>query len=338
MPRHAFVLGGAGQVGRAVCDNLLSSGWTVTIGSRGQRALPEMIRSGRAKAVVLDREQPDALARALRQGADALVDVTAYHATHGRQLLSVQDRIGALVVISSSSIYRDAAGRTLDEAARGGFPELPDPIHESQPTVAPGEETYSTRKVALENLLLDKALVPLTILRPAAICGPHSLHPREWWFVKRMLDGRGEIPLAYGGRSRFHTTCVGNLAELVRVALETPGDRILNIADPTALTVGEIGAAIARRLDWRGTFRPLDTVGFPAPLGRNPWAVPHPFVLDTRAAVAIGYRPVVTYGDALADVCRDLVRNAAGDWRARFPVLAGYSYELFDYQAEDAAS
>lgn len=40
-------------------------------------------------------------------------------------------------------------GRTLDEAAQNGSPKLPDPIAESQPTVAPRDETYSTRKAAL---------------------------------------------------------------------------------------------------------------------------------------------------------------------------------------------
>ena len=42
------------------------------------------------------------------------------------------------VVISSSSVYRDEKGRTLDEAEKNGFPDLPEPIQETQPTVAPG--------------------------------------------------------------------------------------------------------------------------------------------------------------------------------------------------------
>jgi hypothetical protein len=45
-------------------------------------------------------------------------------------------------------------GRTLYEARQNGFPEMPDPIPEIQPTVDPGPATYSTRKVALERGLL----------------------------------------------------------------------------------------------------------------------------------------------------------------------------------------
>lgn len=232
MARHAFILGGTGQIGRAIANNLLAAGWAVSISSRGQRSVPEDLAARGANFVALDRESPGELARVLGDGADALIDVTAYGPAEGRQLLEVQHRVGGLVVVSSSSVYRDNEGRTLDEAVQNGFPELPDPIHETQPTVAPGDATYSTRKVALEHLLLNKATIPVTVLRPAAIHGPGSIHPCGWWFVKRILDGRQAIPLAYEGQSRFHTSSVFNIAELVRVALDRPSTRILNIADP----------------------------------------------------------------------------------------------------------
>jgi hypothetical protein len=38
--------------------------------------------------------------------------------------------------------------------------------------------------------------------------------PREWWFIKCILDGQPAIPLA--GRSRFHTSSALNIAELTR--------------------------------------------------------------------------------------------------------------------------
>jgi nucleoside-diphosphate-sugar epimerase len=155
---------------------------------------------------------------------------------------------GAFVVISSASIYRDVTGRTLDEARQNGFPDMPNPIPETQPTVDPGPTTYSTRKVALERRLLDHATVPVTILRPCAIHGPGSPLPREWWFVKRILDGREKVPLAYRGTSRFHTSSVINIAALVRTVLEVPGSRVLNIGDPDAPTVAEIASLIGRHL------------------------------------------------------------------------------------------
>jgi nucleoside-diphosphate-sugar epimerase len=327
------VLGGTGQIGRAVVARLLAGGWAVT--SVARRALSETPDG--VRFVAADRHDPEGLRQAIGDGADAVVDVTAYDAEDGRQLLARKADIGALVAISSSSVYRDAQGRTLDEAAANGFPELPDPMSEGQPTVAPGPETYSTRKAALERTLLD-AEWPVTVLRPGAIHGVGSLHPREWWFVKRMLDGRPVIPLAYEGRSRFHTTSVLNIAELVAVALERPGSRVLNIADPVALSVAEIGAIIGRAANYQGRLVGLEEGRFSRIVGRTPWSTLGPFVLDTGAAQALGYAPVADYVTTAAAIREDLIRTAGGrDWREVFPVLGGYPYEQFDYAAEDNA-
>jgi nucleoside-diphosphate-sugar epimerase len=337
VPRRAFILGGTGQIGRAVASNLLAAGWAVSVASRGLRAPPEDLAALGASFVALDRESPGELARVLGDGADALIDITAYDAGHARQLLDVQGSVGALVVISSSSVYRDDAGRTLDEAAQNGFPELPHPIAETQPTVAPGDATYSTRKVAVEQLLLDEATIPVTILRPAAIHGPSSIHPREWWFVKRILDGRPAIPLAYEGSSRFHTSSVLNIAELTRVALDNAATRILNIADPEALSVIEIGAAIAAHMGYEGQFIRLTADIVPPKIGRTPWSVPRPFVLDNGAALALGYAPVTGYAQAVAATCDELAQPSDDDWQSRFPILASYPYNLFDYENEEGA-
>ncbi len=310
MARTAFIVGGTGQVGRAIAAELVTAGWRVTAAHRGSRPAPADL-VGRGVAVVsLDRDAPGALARAVGPGADALIDVTAYGPEHARQLLEVQGGVGAFVVISSSSVYRDEDGPS----------------------------TYSTRKVALERALLDEGTTPVTILRPGAIHGPGSIHPREWWFVKRMLDDRAVIPIAWRGESRFHTTAAANIAALTRVALEKPGSRVLNIADPEALPVGRIGALIGRRMAYAGRIVGLDG-GVVAPhVGRTPWSVPRPFVLDTSAAVALGYAPSTPYEEAVGALCDDLSDTADGkDWRDRFPVLASYPYDQFDYASEDAA-
>jgi nucleoside-diphosphate-sugar epimerase len=333
---RAFIIGGTGQIGRAVTDQLLRKGWDVTVSHRGHRALSDDLIARGARLAVLDREQPGALAGALGSGADAVIDTIAYAADHANQLLEIEPGVGSFVVISSSSVYRDPAGRTLDKARKGGFPDFPSPLKETQPTVDPGPETYSTRKIALERQLLDHARQLVTVLRPCAIHGPHSVHPRERWFVKRMLDGRSAIPLAYRGESRFHTSATVNIAALACTALQNPGTRILNAADPAAMTVAEIAAAIATHLDFRGEFLPVNDNSYPPTIGASPWSIPAPFTLDIGAAVALGYRPVSTYQEASKATCDWLMRTAPSNWREAFPGLARYSYEHFDYAAEDA--
>lgn len=241
---NAFVLGASGQVGRAAVRALVADGWEVTAASRGgvrDDRWPDEVRSVR-----LDRTEEGALAAGLGDGCDVLVDIVAYDGGHGRQLTGLADRIGSAVVVSSGAVYEDDEGRSFDTQDQpDGFPAYPVPVAEDWRTVAPGDTSYSTRKVALERELLAAGeTLPTTLLRAGAIHGPYCPGPRELWFVKRVLDGRPVRLLAYGGASRFHPVHVDNLAELVRLAAANPGSRVLNGADPEAPTVAEIGAAI----------------------------------------------------------------------------------------------
>ncbi len=334
MTSTALIVGGAGQIGRAMAANLLAHGWRVRIAGRSA-AIPTALLDAGVESVRVDREDPVALARAVGEGADAVIDCIAFTAEHGRQLLALQEAVGAFVVVSSASVYVDARGRSLDEAGETGFPDFDGPLAETHPTVAPGPQTYSTRKIALERTLLDESRVPVTVLRPCAIHGPGSTHAREWWFLKRALDDRRRVPLAYDGHSRFHTTATANLAELCRLALEQPAGRVLNVGDtepPTVRQIGEaIGAAVGHAWDLVGLAgRPQGTVG------ATPWSIPRPILVSMAAAERLGYRAVTSYADAMPALC-DALRETVQDapWQDAFPALAAYPFPLFDYAAED---
>lgn len=335
MTQKAVIIGGSGQIGRAVAANLLAHGWRVVCAQRRGTDLPDEL-SGRVETVELDRNEAG-LGRAVGEGADLVVDTVAFTAAHAAQLLELEGDVRALAVISTGSVYADAAGRTLDEARETGFPQFPVPIREDQPRTAPGPATYSTHKVALEDALLQGWRGDLTVLRPGAVYGPGCRSPREWWVLQRLLDGRARIPLAYGGASRFHTSASTNIAELVRLAAARPGVRVLNAADPEALSVAELVRAILR-----ATGRKAELVLTPGPpeglVGMTPWSIPGPVVLDMAAAAALGYRPVTDYAAFVGETCRDLTARATGrPWRDAFPGLAPYPQAMFEYDAEDAA-
>ncbi|WP_017241406.1 NAD-dependent epimerase/dehydratase family protein [Streptomyces sp. SS] len=335
---NAFVLGASGQVGRAAVRALAADGWEVTAASRGggrDTRWPEEVRTAR-----LDRTEEGALAAALGDGCDVLVDIVAYDGAHGRQLTGLAGRIGSAVVVSSGAVYEDAEGRSFDTQDRpDGFPAFPVPVAEDWRTVAPGDGTYSTRKVALERELLAAGdALPATLLRAGAVHGPYCPGPRELWFVKRALDGRSVRPLSYGGASRFHPVHVDNLAELVRLAAANPGSRVLNGADPEAPTVAEIGAAIDAVM---GVESETVLIGGAPPeglVGLTPWTAEHPVVYDMTAAEReLGYRPVVSYAGSLPETVEWLTGHLADrDWREAFPGLAKYGVDFFDYAAEDA--
>jgi len=334
MSRTAFVLGASGQVGTAVIPALLADGWQVRVGSRSPHEWPDGV-----EGVRVDRNDDAELAAAIGE-ADAVVDCIAYTEHHARQLASLAGSIGSAIVLSTVSVYADAAGRTLDEATGANdFPDYPVPVRESQVRTVASDATYSTRKVAVENVLRE-AEIPVTILRPGAIYGPGSVHPRELWFVKRALDDRPIQILNWGGHSRFHISNAANIAELVRLAAANPARRELNAVDAEAPTTSEIGAIFNELLDHHP--REILISGYAVegttPLGDTPWSVPKPFVMDmTAAAEQLGYSPVATLAGsapALVEWIRSTI--AERSWQEAFPAFLRANGEAaFDYAAED---
>jgi nucleoside-diphosphate-sugar epimerase len=320
--RRAFLLGGSGQTGRALIPRLQQRGWHVVVASRGGREEPAGVDH-----LTVDRTEEGALEAAVGDGADVLIDFAAFEPEHADQLLSLRGRVGSVVVLSSAAVYFPE-----DEA---DFARLPVPIAERTETVPPGRNGYASKKRAIELALLEQDALPATLIRAGAIHGPWSTWAREWHFAKRVLDGRRAIVLAYRGESRFHPVSVHNLAELIWLAAERPGRRVLNAGDPEPPTVLEIGRAIAANLDheWAEVLidEPVGNVG------ETVWSTPHPVVLDmTEAEFELGYRPVTTYEQALPETVAWLVEATRGrDWREVLPRSAEIMASAFDYAGED---
>jgi nucleoside-diphosphate-sugar epimerase len=238
-------------------------------------------------------------------------------------------------VISTASVYTDREGRTFDEAKTPEqFPRFPIPISErDQPTVRPGDASYSTKKAAIEQVLLGQTDLPASLIRAGAIYGPGG-SVREWYFVKRVLDGRRLVMLGDRGQSRFHPVSTENLAELIWLAAEHPGRRVVNAGDPGPPTLLEISRAIAAALGHEWTEVLLPTLGEPC---ETPWSCPRPVVLDmTEAAFEVGYRPVTTYERAVPATCEWLVEaTKEHPWQELMPRMAEYLQDAFDYEAED---
>lgn len=333
----AFVLG-SGQIGFAIAERLLNLGWDVTLANRRGPASEPILAERNTRVVALDRNEDGALEKVIGSGTDFFVDTIAYTKDHARQLLGLQRSLGSMAVISSASVYCDAEGRTLDETTEHAqFPVLPEPMTEEQTTVAPSDETYSTRKVAIEQLLLEKSNIPVAVIRPCAVYGIRSRSPREWCFVRRVLDGRKRVLLAFQGRSRFHTSATANIAEAIRVAAQARFHGALNVGDPQAPSVAEIARIIADALAHEWELIPLEDRLSDTLVGQTPWSVPLPFVVSTTKVESLGYKAVTSYPESVGDYCRWLLEvGSSADWREVFPGLASYPMnEMFNYEAED---
>ena len=312
-------------MGSAIARALATDAWNVTVGGR-------TTGESEFELAMLDRNDDGALRVA--DGFDLLVDVIPFEAAHAQQLL--ERDVGAVVAISSASVYADRQGRTLDEAeSADDFPEFPIPIPEGQPTVEPGDETYSTKKVQIEQALLGNDRVPAAVLRPCAIYGRGDRMAREWHFVKRALDQRPYLLLANRGVGHFHTTAVENLAELVRLLAASPRTDVYNCGDPDPPELLEIVRMIGGAMS-----HPFTEVLLPEPpargdVGATPWSVPKPLLVDMRKAEReLGYRPATTWAAALPRQVEWLVEaTSSRDWREVLP--RGAQYLSFDYDAED---
>jgi nucleoside-diphosphate-sugar epimerase len=283
--------------------------------------------------VHLDRDQDGALLPA--NGFDLLVDVVPFEIAHAEQLLRLG--VGAIVAISSASVYADDQGRTLDEAeAEDEFPEFGGPIPETQPTVEPGDANYSTKKAALELRLLENGRVPATIVRPCAIYGPGDRMAREWFFAKRVLDRRPYIVLTRRGASRFHTTASANIGELVRLIAAKRMTGVFNCGDPDPPTVLDISRRIAGAIGHEWTEVLLPRAEGRGAIGNTPWSAPRPFLVDMSAAEReLGYEPATSWNDAIDRQVEWLLEATRDrDWREVLP--RGAEYLQFDYEGEDA--
>ncbi|HEY4237904.1 MAG TPA: NAD(P)-dependent oxidoreductase [Gaiellaceae bacterium] len=323
---RAVLIGGTGMIGRAAARALAADGWEVVAVSRSG-TLPDGLAELGVESVVADRGNDGQLRAAVGAGADVVFDSVAMNREHGEQLNVLEGLVASLVVISTASVYADDEGRALDGEG-GDPPVLPVPILETQRTAEPGDTTYSTQKADLEQTLLAGPL-PATLIRPCAIHGPGAQLPRELFFVKRAIDGRRRVALAWNGESRFHTTSVANLAELVRLAAAQPGDRILNGGDPDPPSTLEICRAIGNALEHE-----FEPVLLPADEFGNPWAVPSssPLVVSMEVAEReLGYRPVTTYPEAVKETCAWLV----GELERGRSWEGTYIADTLDYAAED---
>ena len=326
--RRALILGGTGQIGRATARRLLAAGWRVDVSGRDATRLPADVAAAGGRFVAADRRDPAELAAVLGTGADLLVDCICFTAADARLLLPLVRSAGSTVLISSKAVYVDAAGNHSNSTVP---PRFDGPVRETQATLAPGggdhttAEGYGPNKVAAEQVLLDSG-APVTVLRPSKVHGDGSSQPREWFFVRRILDRRPVVLLARRGAGVDHPTAAANVAALIETVAGKPGRRVLNSADPDAPSGLEIARTVARHLGhtWDEVLLGEDA---PAGLGRHPWDRPHPVVLDTTAALQLGYLPAGAYAETVA---------AELDWLAAEGAPPGtLAEELFDYVAED---
>ncbi|MDH4171261.1 MAG: hypothetical protein OEW42_16890 [Acidimicrobiia bacterium] len=319
----ALLVGGTGPTGPHMVAELERAGHRITLLHTGGHELAQVghvehlhadVKSGRAVLDALGQRRFDVAIVTygrLREIAEVLVG-----------------RVGQFVSVGGAPAYRG-----YFDPDRWNPAGLPVPTAED--AVASGEDddgkSYRIRRT--EQMVFEHH-PDATHFRYPYVYGPRQPVPREWYFVRRLLDGRRRIIVPDGGLTLNSQGYAENLAHGVVLAVGHPAaaGQVFNLGDREVLTLAQSAELCAAALD-----RPLELVSLP-------WSVaecarplvgqhrPTHRLLDvTKAVHLLGYDDVVPARVAV---------GRTAQWLADHPPAPGGVEERvledpFDYAAED---
>ena len=212
-----IVLGGTRFIGRAIVEELTSTGHDLLIVHRGVLEPVDMpaVRHLHAERVELPAHRSELAAF----DPDAAIDCRALTRIDAQTAIDALPDGIRLLVISSIDVYRAFA------ALNDGRETDPVPIDEDSPVRSerypyrgktPGMDDYD--KLDVEDVYLPRGA---TSLRLPMVYGPHDYQLREEFILRRVRAGRTRIPFGAG----MWLACrayVGDVARGARLALESP--------------------------------------------------------------------------------------------------------------------
>jgi 2-alkyl-3-oxoalkanoate reductase len=265
MPHTVLVTGATGFVGSYVAEALLSHGDTVRILAR-PGADTAMLEGLGAQVVRGDLSEPESLKPAV-EGVDVVVHCAAKVGDWGPvddyRKVNVEGMRGLLDALLGKPLHRFVLMSSLGVyEARHHYG-----TDETEPLPDRHIDGYTQSKVEAERLALQyyrKQQVPVTILRPGFVYGP-----RDRMVLPRLVGRLKEGSVIYiaGGKYALNTTFVGNIADAVVLAMDSPNavGEVFNITDGEFVSKRRFFEAVA---DGLGLKRPKSFPPVPVWLAR----------------------------------------------------------------------
>lgn len=243
------VFGGSGFLGRHVVRALCRQGWRVRVATRRPHLAGELRLAGDVGQVQLVqanvRNRPS-IQRAL-ENSDAAINLVAVLYERGSQSFGGTIALGARNIASLAAeagitafAYVSSIGASKD--SRSG---------------------YARAKADAEAATLE-ALPSAVILRPSIMFGPEDGFFSRFASMARVTP---VLPLI-GGSTRFQPVYVGDVADAIAAALETPEaqGKVYELGGPHTYTMKELLQYITREIDRPRMLLPIPML-FAGPLG-----------------------------------------------------------------------
>ena len=295
--------GGTGFIGQHLLRELTRRGYQVRVLLRRPTVLPADCTS----AVIGDIARPQNMASALAD-VDAVIHsaglsaAASGHPEDDYRVLNVEATIGLARAAQRAGVRRFVFLSTIRAQAGASDPRPLTEDMEPRPT-----DAFGRSKLAAEQGLAEVG-VDWVALRLATVYGPGVTGN-----MARLIDlARSRLPLPFGAlTARRSLLSLDNLAAAVDCVLTTPAPlrRPLIVADPQALTVGEMIAAMRRGLGRRPGLIPVPPSMLKATLSAAGRADAYerlagPLVADPASLLRLGWVPPVTTATGLEQLMR----------------------------------
>lgn len=219
-----LIFGGTRFMGNYVCDELIASGFDVTIANRGTRETGSNV-----KHIVCDRSNPTDLDQFKNMQFDYIVDFSAYDSTWVAEAAEVfKNRVKKYLFISSGFVYR---------------PSNVFPIPEHFPVEAVGlHREYADQKIKSEEILLEshaKGHFETILCRLPYVLGAGNYEDREKFVLSRLVNDK-PIVVPDGGSALHSFIFAGDVAKAISKLLKADSrvaGHAFNIAIPNGITI-----------------------------------------------------------------------------------------------------
>ena len=238
-----LIIGGTGYMGKFVVQGLLDRGDRVTVFSRGS-SRPDWW--DRVEHIQGDRDdRPAFMAKLKGKKFDAVIDSQAYQKEDVQSCVETfRGNVGRYLLISTGSVYLEG---TVDFLNHCPYSESDVDWTNLEYDYPQGEDPYAVGKRHCEKWLQENSDVPYTIVRVPAVMGWDDPTGRMWWWVQRVVDGRGII-VPTDARGAFRTIYSADAAmNFIRV-LDAPNtiNDTYYVAMPEIMTIERWAELICR--------------------------------------------------------------------------------------------